>query len=573
MINTPALVGPGWAEPVISIVSGMRTSPLEFAYISLNQIWCKELARLSLDESLCRSEVVLPQVQRVTTRQGGLQLTGVTKTFGPTVALKDVSLEVAPGEIRGLVGRNGSGKSTLVKILAGYHAPDAGGRLRVGTSDVSLPIDAGDARRLGLSFLHQDLGLIPDFSILENFRLGRYRQGLVKRINWGAERKLVREALTQFDLGNIDPDAPVSSLPPTDRALVAIARSFHDLPEGGRGVLVLDEPTSFLPRDGVKRVLDATKQAAMLGTAAILISHRLEEILGVTHSVTVLRDGEVVANVSVEDVDEDALIELILGQRLDDFYPEPHRERDDDDVVLRVDDLQGKHVTDVSFELHRGEVLGATGLIGMGHDELPYLLFGASRAQDGKLQLDGSPLDADSMTPIAARKAGLALLPADRLRDSGVGDLSVLYNVSLPVLSRYLTFGHRLEKKQEWTSVFELLVTHGVHPPDPAMPLGQLSGGNQQKALIAKWAQQNPKIVLLHEPAQGLDVAAKRQLFGWIQDVARQGHSVLICSNEHEDLAHLCQRVLVFRDGRVVQRLSGPSLTVERLIEQCYRKY
>jgi ribose transport system ATP-binding protein len=503
-----------------------------------------------------------------------LRLAGVSKTFGPTIALRDVALEVAPGEVRGLVGRNGSGKSTLVKILSGYHAPDTGGYLRVGASEVTLPVDAGRARRLGLSFLHQDLGLIPEFSILENFRLGRYEQGIVTRIRWGRERRKVREALSRFGLDGVDPDAPVSSLAPTDRALMAIARSFHDLPGGGQGVLILDEPTSFLPRDGVRRVLDATRQAAAAGTAVIMITHRLEQILEVTDSVTVLRDGEVVANIVVDqDVTEDSLIELILGQRLVDFYPEAHRERDKYDVVLRIDHLEGRQVHDVSFELHRGEVLGATGLIGMGHEELPYLLFGATRARSGTLSFDDRDVEFTSMSPTVARRKGIALLPADRLTQSGAGDLSVLYNVSLPVLDRFVGGGRRLQKRREWTAVSELLVKHDVHPPDPAMPLAQLSGGNQQKALIAKWAQQDPKVVLLHEPAQGLDVAAKHQLFAWIEFITRLGHSILISSSEHEDLAHLCHRVLVFREGRVVQTLGGSALTVERLIEQCYRRH
>jgi ribose transport system ATP-binding protein len=506
-----------------------------------------------------------------TASEPALKLRGVSKSFGSTVALRDVELEVAPGEIRGLVGRNGSGKSTLVKILAGYHAPDDGGSLQVGSSRLTLPINPRDSRRLGLTFMHQDLALVTDFSVLENFRLGRYEQGLMHPIHWKAERNRVRGALSRFGLDGIDPDAPVSSLEPTDRALMAIARSFHDLPSGGHSVLILDEPTSFLPRDGVQRVLDATRQVAQSGTAVILISHRLEEILQVTHSVTVLRDGAVVANVSADEITEDTLIELILGQRLADFYPESHRERDQYDVVLRVAGLGGRRVNDVSLELHRGEILGATGLVGMGHEELPYLLFGASRAARGTLSFGGRQLEASGISPAAARKEGIAFLPADRLAQSGAGDLSVLYNISLPVLSEYVTYGRRLQKKREWSAVSELLMTHDVHPPDPTLPLGQLSGGNQQKALIAKWAQQNPRVVLLHEPAQGLDVAAKRQLFAWIQSVTERGSSILISSSEHEDLAHLCHRVLVFRDGRVVQALEGAALTEERLIEQSYR--
>jgi ribose transport system ATP-binding protein len=496
-----------------------------------------------------------------------LRLTGLSKTFGIAKALDDVSLQLDRGQILGLVGRNGSGKSTLIKVLSGYHVPDPGATLEIGGVPVSLPVPPAEAYRHGLAFVHQDLGLLPDLSVLENIRIGRFATGLGWHIRWSAERKLVDQALQRFGVA-VTPEALVGDLREVDRALVAIVRAFLDLQQSEHGILILDEPTAYLPRDSVDQLFSTVRRVAAEGTAVVFVSHRLDEVMALTDRTTVLRDGRVVATVTTSDSDEENLIELILGSRLDDFYPEPHHPSTE--VALQVIGLSGAVAHDVDLTVHVGEIVGLTGIAGAGYDEVPYLMFGASPATAGSVTIDGKTVDATDLKPRAAMAAGMALLPADRQRNSGVGEFDLTQNVSLPVLAKYF-HGGRLHHHAERNRVAELLQAYSVRPPDPDAPLGQLSGGNQQKALLAKWLQRDPAILLLHEPTQGVDVGAKQDVFERLRDAAEAGAAIILCSAEYEDLAHLCDRVLVFQGGRVAAVLSGGELTEDRIVEQCYR--
>ena len=496
-----------------------------------------------------------------------LRLSHLSKTFGSAKALDDVALTLERGEVHGLVGRNGSGKSTLIKVLSGYHVPDDGSRLEIGGREVPLPILPAEAYRHGLSFVHQDLGLLPDMTVLDNIRVGRFRTGAGWRIRWGDERALVAEALERASV-RVAPDKLVGELGAVDRALVAIVRGLLDLAHTEHGILVLDEPTAYLPRDSVERLFATVRSVAAAGTTVVFVSHRLDEVMAITDRTTVLRDGKVVATVSTADTDEERLIEVMLGGDLGDFYPEPHHPSTD--VAFAVRDLSGPIAHDVTFDVHAGEIVGLTGIAGAGYDEVPYLAFGARPARGGSLQVGGVDLPCAGLTPRQAMAAGLALLPADRQRASGVGELSLTRNVSLPVLGRYFDKG-RLQHRAERSRVAELLAAYTVRPPLPDAPLGQLSGGNQQKALLAKWMQREPEVLLLHEPTQGVDVGAKQDVFERLREAAENGAAVVYSSAEYEDLAHLCDRVLVFQGGRIVATLSGADLTEERIVERCYR--
>jgi ribose transport system ATP-binding protein len=493
----------------------------------------------------------------------------LSKSFGGTVALRDVDFAVREGEIHGVVGRNGSGKSTLIKILAGYHAPDPPhGELLVRGARVALPLNPASTRELGLHFIHQDLGLLPNLSVTENMRVGQYRTGPAGKISWRRERAAVRAALAAFGL-DLNVDAPVSSLTSVERALLAIARALGELRGRGRGgVLVLDEPTAYLSGDAVDRLFSAIREVARAGTAVIFVSHRLDEIRILTDRVSVLRDGELIGTVDTFDIAEAELISMMLGRSLDDLYPDPHA--GETDTWMAVERLSGTTAKDVSLDLRRGEILGLTGLIGMGHEEVPYLLVGAEPATSGTIRSDRRTLDVKRMTPRAARELGMALLPADRQHASGVGGLTVAENVSLPVLGTYFC-GGRLRHRRRDAAVARLLAAYGVRPARPDAKLGELSGGNQQKALLAKWLQRAPELLLVHEPTLGVDVGAKKEVFAQIRAVASGGSCVVISSTEYEDLAHLCTRVVVFRQGRVVAVLSGQELSEERIVERCYR--
>jgi ribose transport system ATP-binding protein len=496
-----------------------------------------------------------------------LEFRGLSKTFGATRALDDVNFSITRGEIHGLVGRNGSGKSTLIKILSGYHAPDDGALLEIGGQPVPLPLPSVEAYRLGLAFVHQDLGLLPDLSVLENIRVGRFRTGPGWRIKWKAERGLVSQALERFGV-RVSPDQLVGSLREVDRALVAIVRGLIDLQSHENGILILDEPTAYLPRDSVEQLFATVRSVAKAGTSVVFVSHRLDEVMSLTDRTTVLRDGKVVASLDTATSNEEQLIELILGGQLQDFYPEPSEPRAS--VALRITELSGAVAKDLNLDVHEGEIVGLTGIAGAGYDEVPYLLFGARPAKSGTVNVGSTSFSHGKLNPKTAMQAGMALLPADRARNSGVGELTLTQNVSLPVLSSFFS-GGRLNRRAERQRVGELLTDYTVRPPVPETKMSQLSGGNQQKALLAKWLQRNPPVLLLHEPTQGVDVGAKKDVFERLRDAAVNGAAILFSSAEYEDLAHLCDRVLVFHEGRVVATLSGADLTEDRIVEQCYR--
>jgi ribose transport system ATP-binding protein len=481
-----------------------------------------------------------------------LSISDLKKSFGGTHALKGVSLDVQAGEIHGLVGQNGSGKSTLIKILSGYHTPDSGEVVR-----------AADG---GLDFVHQDLGLVPTMSALENLRVGRYETGRLGRIRWRAERRRVAALLQRFDL-DIDPDTPVERLSQAERAIVAIMRAIDDLEQAhGAGVLVLDEPTAALPAHEVGRLFSAMRRIAESGSAVLFVTHNLDEVFEITDRVTVLRDGVRVHTAATAELNEMALIELIVGHQLGDLYPVAAGRVAD--VALEVAGVSGQVVQDLSFTTHRGEIVGLTGLVGAGHDEVPYLVYGATVPTTGVVTVDGRVLEHPG--PQRSLAAGIVLLPADRHRLSSIPGATVKENVTLPVV-RHFRRGPRLDHSGERTAVQEALDRFDVRPRNPNRPLVKLSGGNQQKALLARYLRMDPRILLLHEPTQGVDVGARKGIFSMLRDAAAGGASIVYASIEYEDLANVCDRVLVFRRGRRVAELEGESLTQEAIAAHCYQ--
>jgi ribose transport system ATP-binding protein len=490
-----------------------------------------------------------------------------SKTFSGRAVLRSVDLDVARGEIHGLVGQNGSGTSTFIKILAGYHAPDPGASLAIRGEQVSLPLRPGEPATRGIAFVHQDLGLFEAGSVLENLRVGRHETGFGWRISWRRERAAARSALSDFGL-DIDPRTPISALSDVQRAMVAIIRALDQVGSVGDGLLVLDEPTSYLPRDSAEVLFSAMRRAAEMGFGVIFVSHRLAEVLAVTHRVTVLRDGAAVETTATSSLSERALITRMLGFTLDDLYPESHRS--EREIVLSAQDVSGPNVHGFSIDVHQGEIVGLTGLLGMGHEQVPYLLFGAEQADSGSIVVDGDSHDLRSLSPLKAMDLGLALLPANRHRDGGVATATAAENLTLPTLPSYFSNG-LLRQRREHAQVRQFMRDFDVRPLESRRQFATFSGGNQQKILIAKWFATGPRVFLLHEPAQGVDVGAKKQIFQHIRDAADAGMSVLFATVEYEDLAHLCDRVYVFRHGRVVSELHGAGLTHERIAEQCLR--
>jgi ribose transport system ATP-binding protein len=496
-----------------------------------------------------------------------LRLSNASMAFGGITVLNDVSLTLARGEIRALVGKNGSGKSTLIKILSGFHSPRPGATLHLGARRFELPAPPEALREAGLSFVHQDLGLNPDASILDNVLVGRFGSRGLAPIAWRRESRRVERALAAFGVIH-SPHRQVRELQAVDRALVAIARGLIDAQEHG-GVMVLDEPSAFLTEADVKRLFSAIRALAASGTAVVYVSHRLDEVLSLAHTVTVLRDGLAVHEGHAADLTEDTLIGHILGEDIRRFYPDLAPPKSD--VVLEADRIGGTLIRSLSLQMRRGEIVGVTGLSGAGFEELPYLLSGASPSTRGTATIVGRTFPARMLRPHLTTAQGLALLPADRQRASGAQRLSVRENISLPVLDRFFAFW-RLNGRLERNAVRNVLQRYNVRPPDPDAQLNTLSGGNQQKALFGKWMQTNPEILLLHEPTQGVDIGSKQEIFREIEQAAAAGVAVLIASSEAEDLANLCHRVVVLRRGLFAGEMSGSELTEQTINDLAFRE-
>jgi ribose transport system ATP-binding protein len=494
-----------------------------------------------------------------------LSIESLAKSFGGTRALDAFSLEIRPSEVHGLVGQNGSGKSTVIKILSGYHHPDAG-RVRIRGEDVKLPLKPSELRDLGIEFVHQDLGLVGTMSILENLRVGRYSTGRLGRIRWRAERRGAVELIRRFEL-DVDIDSPVERLSKTEQAIVAIMRALQNVEErGASGLLVLDEPTASLPKHEIHRLFDAIGRIAAEGSSVLIVTHNLEEVFEITDRVTVLRDGRPIATSDTAELDERSLIELIVGRKLGELYPS--HEHSATDVAMKVTDLAGGVARQVSFVARRGEIVGLTGLVGAGHDEVPYLLAGAQPARSGEIRVDGGALAHGN--PERAQAAGVVLLPADRQRQSAILRASVKENVTLPALKSFrgrLGLDHRTER----AAVREVLERFEVTPSDLDRPMSTLSGGNQQKALLGRCLRMSPRVLVLHEPTQGVDVGARGAIFAILERAAEEETAIVYSSVEYEELAHLCDRALIFRSGQIIAELSGEELTQEALVAHCYQ--
>jgi ribose transport system ATP-binding protein len=498
-----------------------------------------------------------------------LRVERLSKTFDSRRALVDARLDLGAGEVHGLVGQNGSGKSTLIKILAGFHTPDPGGGLELNGQVVPLPLSPERARNLGLSFVHQDLALFEGASVLENVRLGSFATGRGWRISWARERQVTKRLLERFEL-DIDPEAEVRTLSEVQRAMVALVRAIQRIPEDRPGVLILDEPTAYLPHRNVDQLFATIRRAAALGHAVLFVSHRLDEVQRITDRVTILRDGRTIASPRTASLTERELVSMILGASLDDYYPSvPDDDGQRHDVLLSARGLTASGLHQFDLDVRAGEVVGLTGLNGMPHERLPYALFGAGHGFTGSMRLGGRDVAIESLEPRHAMELGIALLPANRLQNGGVAGATVSENVTLTTLSRYVRRGV-LDHAAEARAAEELLQAFEVKTSTSRARFGSLSGGNQQKALLAKWFSLSPNVFLMHEPTQGVDVGAKRQIFQQIRDSASGGAAVVVASAEYADLAHICDRVIVFTRRMGPVELRGAALTEQRIVERCY---
>jgi len=489
-----------------------------------------------------------------------LSASGLSKTFPGLKALDNVGLQVSSGEIVAVVGHNGSGKSTLVKILAGVYEPDPGAQVEI--RDASGQVLQGQAARSRLHFIHQDLGLVETLNAVENLGIGRehgWRSLLPARA--AAERRRAEQLIARFG-ARFDVLAPISRLSPAERAILAIARALDGW-DGPDNVLVLDEPTTAFRESEVKRLFEAIRRVAKSGAGIVFISHRLDEVLGLADRVVALRDGRIVADEPAGQLNHDQIVELIAGHAIAEVE---HSAQTAGDPVLEVSGLRGGTIRDLDLSLRAGEILGVSGVLGSGREELSGLLFGAIRRDGGTVTLSRRPLSPGDMS--AAIEGGMGFVPADRRRMGAVIDMNVRENLTLPFMRPLRRRFGRLDGHAERAETHRWTRTVGLRPPDPERPLRLLSGGNQQKVVLAKWLRTEPRVLLLDEPSQGVDVGAKATIYELIVGAREAGTGVLICSSETKELVSLCDRVLVLQQGRLACELPRDSLSEERLVRE-----
>jgi ribose transport system ATP-binding protein len=501
-----------------------------------------------------------------------LSVDGVSKTFPGQRALVDVSLSVEPGEVHGLIGQNGSGKSTLIKVLAGYHAPDPGGRVLVAGTELQFSAPQ-ESRRLGLRFMHQHLGVIDELSVVENVALvSGYAVHGSRRIAWERQREKARSLLTQLGV-DLDVDRLAGKCAPVERTAIAIARALDD--EGGDPirVLVLDEPTAALPPAEVERLFDVVDQVRARKMGVIYVSHRLDEIESLAHRVSVLRDGRLQGTFEIAQIDKSRLVEVMVGERVEMSSRTPRsvtKSPTTAHAVLEVAELRGGNLRAASFEARAGEILGFAGLAGSGGEDAVRALVGAIPARAERVCVDGQVLARQA--PRDALAAGLVLVPANRQQGSAVHEFVVRENVTLPSLPRYRDNG-RISKEREVLDVLDWIERLQVQPADSEHAFGHLSGGNQQKISLGKWLNTKPTVIALADPTAGVDIKAREAIYDIIRSIAAAGQAIVVSSIDVEDLVALSDRVLVFRDGHIVDELQGDAITEKALLHSMMREF
>jgi ribose transport system ATP-binding protein len=488
-------------------------------------------------------------------RQTILEMRNVTKTYGSARALNGVSLNVRENEIHSLTGENGAGKSTLMKILAGAVAPDPGSEIWAFGRQVTIHRPQ-DAATLGISIIYQELSLSPNLSVAENIYLGREvsRGSIVNR------SKMIVGALTVLKrLGSpIDPSSPVSALSIAERQLVEIARAVH----ANSRILIMDEPTTALSERETERLFALMYQLRQEGIAIIYISHRMNEVYQLSDRVSVLRDGEYVGTLERHEISPDTIVRMMVGRELSTFYKKAHETpRGREPVIFSAREMSdGKRVRGCSFEVHRGEVLGIAGLVGAGRTELARLIYGADQRISGSIEVNGQKKEIRS--PADAIRAGILYLTEDRKRLGLFLEMSVSENINVGVIRQDAGLGAFLNRAIARRRAMQSVKSLAIRTPSISAAVGALSGGNQQKALLARLLELKPRVLFLDEPTRGIDIGAKSDIYRVIDKMAKENIAVVVISSELPELVGICDRVLVMREGKIVGEVgNAPGLT------------
>jgi len=503
----------------------------------------------------------------------GLVLADLGKSYAGVAALDGVTLEIQRGTVHCLVGGNGSGKSTLVKLLAGVVNDDARGTVTIGDRTV----DASDltprwAREAGLRFVHQDIGVFDDMTVAENLAVViGYPTRIGGGVDWAAVESNARSLLDRFGLA-VDPSTPAGALRPAARTMLAIARALHDQSsergdDGVQGVLVLDEPTAALPAHESAFLRDMLRRYAAQGHTIVLITHHLSEVLEVADGISVLRDGRHVTTRPASGLSYLELVELIVGSAIPERWERPAFDPENavhDGEGLVVSGLCGGLVRDLDLRVGRGEVVGIAGMRGSGRSQVVKMIAGVIPPTGGRIAIDGVDLPAGAI--ISAIDAGVAYVPEDRDREAAFGDLDVRSNLLAARVHRYLRRG-RLDTDAEQRDATRLIGEFGIRTRGDRQTMSTLSGGNRQKVVLARWLSNEPTLLLLDEPSQGVDVGARAEIHRIVEHAVEHGAAAVVVSSDFEELCLLCDRVVVMRSGRVVAQLAGHELSPARLTE------
>jgi rhamnose transport system ATP-binding protein len=481
-------------------------------------------------------------------------LRGISKQYGATQALADVSLELRANEIRALVGENGAGKSTLAKIVAGIHQPDAGTIELAGTATTLR--GPADARARGIAVVHQEPHLFPDLSVAENVFLGHVPAGRFRTVDWAAMREGADRIFDELDV-RLDPRAVVRGLSMADQQLIEIARSLSF----ESNVLILDEPTASLSAHEVERLFAIVRQLRDRGVAILFVSHRLDEVFELCDQATVLRDGRHVLSAPTSDLTTADLIRNMVGRAVTLF---PRVESPVGDVLLEVQGLtRGDAFEDVTFDVRSGEVVGFAGLVGAGRTEIARVVFGIDRRDGGTVRIGGQAVDFRS--PSEAMAAGVAYLPEDRHQEGLVLDFSIAENVTLPILPRLFPrlFVHASRERTVGDAYAKRL---DVRMTGVDQQASALSGGNQQKVVLAKWLATEPRVLILDEPTRGIDIGAKVEVHRIISELAASGLAILLISSDLPEVLAMSDRIVVLHEGRITAEIARADASEEAVM-------
>lgn len=486
-----------------------------------------------------------------------LEVRNITKSFPGVLALDNVSLGLKKGEVHGLCGMNGCGKSTLLKIITGNYTCDSG-QIFVDGQEVKFHT-VNDSKKAGIAMVYQELSLVPMLSVAENIYLGKMpvKNGL---ISYKTARKNAKELLDSLNL-DIDPAQPVEELSVAEKQMVEIAKALSN----NTKILLLDEPSAVLTSMELEGLFKIIRHIKSQGVTVVYISHRLEEVFDIADRVTVLRDGKFVGDRVVADLDASELIQMMVGRKMDDLFPEL-QPSESENIVMEVKNLRNPKLDNISFKLKEKEIIGIYGTVGSGQKELAEALFGVDTKE---LQVDEYTIngeDANIKNPVAAIKKGLAYIPEERKQDGLALRLSIRNNIVAPYISDICNKISIINKKKEDEIVDDLMGKLSVKAPNAEVLVNNLSGGNQQKIVIAKWLGKGSKVFICFEPTRGIDVDAKLQVYDALEKMRREGASVIIISSELSEVVGMCERMYIMRKGTFIGEIGKSEFDENKII-------